>query len=64
MDLSIILFIVMASVSALFMVATMAGEWKLKLPSLKQTGDSSLSRQSVNWIGAIAFIGAVLICLI
>jgi hypothetical protein len=54
----------MASVSALFMVATMAGEWKLKLPSLKQTGDSSLSRQSVNWIGAIAFIGAVLICLI
>ncbi|HZL79029.1 MAG TPA: hypothetical protein VFC17_09255 [Candidatus Limnocylindrales bacterium] len=62
--MSIIAFVVMASVSILFMATTLVGEWNFKLPPLNQSGDSSLSRKSVNWLGAIAFIGAVLICLI
>ena len=64
MSLSIIVFVLMASVSILFLVATVAGESSFKLTSLNQTGDSSLSRKSVNWLGAIAFITAILICLI
>ena len=54
----------MAAVSILFMAATSAGEGNFKLFPLKQIGDSSLSPKSVNWLGAIAFIGAILICMI
>ena len=54
----------MALVSILLLVATLISEGNFKLPKLKQTGDSSLSRKSVNWLGAIAFLSAVLICLI
>ena len=64
MSLSMIAFVVMASVSILFMAATLVGEWNFKLPSLNQIGDSSLGPKSVNWLGGIAFIGAVLICLV
>ena len=64
MSMSIIAFVVMASVSVLFMAATLVGEWNFNLPSLNQTGDSSLGPKSVNWLGAIAIIGAVLICLV
>ncbi|MEJ0089211.1 MAG: hypothetical protein WDM80_05615 [Limisphaerales bacterium] len=39
-------------------------EGYLKLPSLNRTGDTSLGAQSVNWLGAMALIGAILICLI
>jgi hypothetical protein len=55
---------VMASVSILFVAAMLVDELDLKRPVATQTGDSSLGPKSVNWLGAIAFIGAVLICLI
>jgi hypothetical protein len=53
-----------AAVSALFLTAFMAGKLEFKWPALNQFGDSSLSSKSVNWLGGIAFIGALLICLI
>jgi hypothetical protein len=53
----------MAAVSALFMAAMLVSQGNFKLPVLTQTGDSSLDFHSVNWLGAFAFIGAVLICL-
>ena len=63
MNLSIILFVTMASVAILFLTAFVALEMGIKLPALTQTGDSSLSKKSVNWLAAIAFSAALLICL-
>lgn len=54
----------MAVVAAVFMVAAVVSEGNFKLPVLHQTGDSSLRGQSVNWLGIIALIGALLICLV
>jgi hypothetical protein len=64
MNMSILAFVLMASVSILFLAALLLGEGGLKLPALNQVGDSSLGPKSVNWLGAMALIGAVLICLI
>jgi hypothetical protein len=64
MNVSIVAFVVVALVSVLFVAAMLAGELNFKLPALNQIGDSSLSPKSVNWLGATAFVGAVLICLI
>jgi hypothetical protein len=64
MSISLLAFVLMASVSVLFMVITLVSEGNFKLPKLNQTGDSSLGAQSVNWLGAFALIGAILICLI
>jgi hypothetical protein len=64
MSISIIGFIVIAAVSVLFMAATAVSQVNFKFPALHQTGDSSLGVHSVNWLGAIAFTGAVLICLV
>jgi hypothetical protein len=46
------------------MAVTVVSEGNFKLPALNHTGDSSLGARSVNWLGAVAFTGAVLICLI
>jgi hypothetical protein len=62
--MSLIAFVLGAAVSVLFLTAFKAGKLDFKLPALNQIGDSSLSPSSVNWLGAIAFIGACLICLI
>jgi hypothetical protein len=64
MSISILAFALMAFVSVLFMAVTVVGEGNFKMPALKQTGDSSLGVRSVNWLGAVAFTGAVLICMI
>lgn len=64
MSMSLIVFVMMASVVILFMAVILAGKGSFWLPQLNQVGDSSLGRHSVNWLGAIAFIGAVLICLV
>ena len=64
MSISLLAFVLMASVSVLFMVITLVSEGNFKLPKLNQTGDSSLGAQSVNWLGAFALLGAILICLI
>jgi hypothetical protein len=63
MDISDIAFVLMALISGLFLAVIAAGEWDLKLPGPPQFGDSSLSPSSVNWLGGMAFLGAVLICL-
>jgi hypothetical protein len=39
-------------------------EYMQKTGSLTQTGDSSLGPGSVNWLGATAFAGAFLICVL
>jgi hypothetical protein len=54
----------MATVTVLFMAATVISEANIKMPALIQTGDSSLGAHSVNWLGAFAFIGALMICLV
>ena len=64
MHMSIIAFTVMAAVTVLIMAATMASELNLELLVPTQTGDSSLSRQSVNWLAAVAFIAALGICMV
>jgi len=61
--MSLIAFVLVAVVSVLFMAASVVSGGNFKLPALKQTGDSSLGWQSVNWLVAFAFLGAVLICL-
>ena len=57
-------FVLMAAVTVLFMGAFVAGQLDIRLPVLHQTGDTSLSGQSVKWLGAIALTAAILICLI
>jgi len=52
------------AVTVLFVAAMLVREWDYKLPTLSQTGDSSLSPKSVNWLVVIAVFSAVLICLI
>lgn len=64
MSISVIAFILMAAVSTLFLAAIVISEGNLKLPVPLQKGDSSLGRYSVNWLGAVAFLGALLICLV
>ena len=64
MSISILAFVVMALVTVLFMAATLVSEGNIKLPALIQTGDSSLGPKSVNWLGAVALTGAVLISMI
>ncbi len=39
-------------------------ELKSKLQPLTQTGDSSLSRKSVNWLAATALSAALVICFV
>ena len=63
MSISILAFALMAFVSVLFMAVTVINEGNFKLPALNHTGDSSLGFRSVNWLGAGAFAGAVLICM-
>ena len=60
---------VMCGLVTFFAFATLVGEYgsalreyvALRLP-LVQTGDSSLSPQSVNWAGGTAFAAALWIC--
>jgi len=64
MNITVIAFAAMAGVTVLFAAATVAREMGYRLPVLTQTGDSSLSRQSVNWVAATAFIAAFVICFV
>ncbi len=64
MSMTVIAFAVMTSAAVFFMAATMAREMNFHLPAVNQTGDSSLSPRSVNWLAAAAFIAAVLICFV
>jgi len=64
MSITVTAFVLMGAVLSLFGIATLAHELNLKLPVLTQSGDSSLSPRSVNWLGLTAFIAALLICFV
>ena len=64
MSLSLIAFMMMASASVFFLTALVIGERMFELSAIRQTGDSSLSHRSVNWLGGLALLMAVLICLV
>jgi hypothetical protein len=64
MDTSVIAFVLMAVATAVLLAATVAREADSNLPALTYRGDTSLSRQSVNWLAAIALSAAILICLV
>lgn len=64
MGMSIMTFVVMAALAIWFLATFRAGELNFRMPRPNQIGDTSLSPRSVNWLGALAFLGAVLICLL
>ncbi len=61
MTVSLMAFYMMAAASVFFLTALVVGEKMFGYPVLRQTGDSSLSYQSVNWLGGLALLTAVLI---
>jgi hypothetical protein len=63
MTVSLMAFFMMAAASVLFLSALVVGEEMIRIPVLRQTGDSSLGPRSVNWMGGLALLAAVLICL-
>ena len=62
MTMSIIAFALMAVVAMAFGFATMNLNLDVRIPELTQTGDSSLGRHSVNWLGATAVFFVAFIC--
>ena len=62
--MTVIAFAMMASVAGGFAFATLAREGNFQLPGPTQTGDTSLGRRSVIWLGATALIIAVWICFV
>lgn len=63
MTVSFMAFVMMAAASVFFLAALVVGEQVLRYPVLRQTGDSSFGPRSVHWMGALALLTAVLICL-
>ena len=60
----------MGGMVSVFAIATPVGEFKpmvrdlIRKQPLMQTGDSSLSPRSVNWLAATDFVGALVICFV
>ena len=69
MNLSELSLLIMTGLVSVFAVATLINEFQpiirhlVRSRPLTQTGDSSLSPRSVNWLAATAFAGALMICL-
>lgn len=64
MSISIVAFVVCAVVASAFLAAMTFMESGLQWPEFKQAGDSSLGRNSINWMGGIAFATAAFICFV
>lgn len=64
MSVSLMAFYMMAAASVFFLAALVVGERMFVEPVLRQTGDSSLGDRSVNWLGGLALLMAVLIILV
>jgi hypothetical protein len=65
MNLSVIAFLMMASATVLFMAATLAGEWPLKLPAPHRTNHSSQSRRFVFWLSVLeVMLAAIMVYLV
>ena len=63
MNFSVMVFALMAILVSYILIATTIRELELSWSLPTQTGDSSLSPQSVNMLGVTALAGALLICL-
>ena len=64
MSASMFLFVTAMLVGSAFLAALMWMEWDVKWSGFKQVGESSIGRNSINWLGGIAFVAAVGICLL
>lgn len=62
MTISIIAFVVWTGLISGFLLLTMDREAAIPWRGLTQTGDTSIGRYSFDWMGALALIGAVVIC--
>jgi len=62
MTVTVIAFAVWAFLAALFLLLTMGKESVYPWSGMSQFGDTSLGRNSVNWLGTLALAGALLIC--
>jgi hypothetical protein len=49
-------------VSAALCLALMLAAWEIKPPALKRSGETTLGRNSVHWLAALALLSALLIC--
>jgi hypothetical protein len=64
MKASLLAFALMALVTVGFALATLFREMELQWLEVRQTGDSSLGRNSVNWIAGLALGIDLVICLL
>ena len=62
MSISVIAFIAWACVAMGFLWLLTNHEAVNPFRELRQIGDTSLGRYSIDWMGALAFVGAVVIC--
>jgi hypothetical protein len=63
MNITVVIYILMAVVSLLILTSACVLAFNLKWPRLGQTGDCTLGPCSVNWLAVIAFGAAIWICL-
>lgn len=62
MNISLIAFIVCAAIGLVFFAAMSIMESGTEVNGFKQTGDTTIGRNSINWIGGLAIAAAVFIC--
>ena len=63
MNFSVLLFTLWALVGATFLLLTLGREPGYPWAKLARIGDTSIGRNSVNWLAALALSGALMICL-
>ena len=66
MNVSMFLFIIAMVIGSVFLAAMTWLEvrkyWAVGWAGFKQTGESSLGRNSINWLGGMALLAAIVIC--
>ena len=62
MNISVIAFSIWAAVGLAFLFLTLGREPGYPWAGLGRVGDSSIGRNSSNWMAALALSGALLIC--
>ena len=64
MNVSMFLVVTAMVVGSAFLAALVWTELQVNWSGFKQVGESSLGRNSVNWLGGIAIVAAIAICLL
>jgi hypothetical protein len=68
MNVSTYIFVTAMLVGAAFLAGItwsgMRNHWTANWREITQTGESSLGRNSINWLGGIALLAAVALCLL